>query len=146
MAKGGPKVANASATEPCLLRREDMRLYTGLPKDDVYGYHRAQSTVLKGTHAQAGVVHLPVGQACVTHASPGEHFVYLLEGEMEYAFEGRRFRLKPHDMFFVPAHVMYQYRNVGFTDARFVNILARGPELPGQPTTSIYDYERDLGE
>jgi quercetin dioxygenase-like cupin family protein len=55
------------------------------------------------------------GAAFGNHHHPGEEVVYVIEGTLEYALEGRTERLNAGDVLFVPAGVVHAAKNVGKT-------------------------------
>jgi quercetin dioxygenase-like cupin family protein len=54
------------------------------------------------------------GAAFGRHRHPGEEIIYVLEGSLEYAIEGRpRATLKAGDVLFIPTGTVHSARNVG---------------------------------
>src|SRR5262245_34889881 len=59
-------------------------------------------------------VELAPGVAAPNHSQPGEEIVNVVEGELEYALEGRPpVTLKAGDVLFIPAGVPHAVKNVG---------------------------------
>lgn len=59
-------------------------------------------------------VELDPGVTSVVHRHPGEEIVYVLEGELEYAVEGRApVTLKSGEVLFIPAGKIHSAKNVG---------------------------------
>ncbi|WP_442931868.1 cupin domain-containing protein [Microvirga sp. CF3062] len=58
------------------------------------------------------------GAAFGMHTHPGEEVAYVLEGSLEYQFEGKPpVTLKAGDSLFIPAGTLHAARNVGSVDA-----------------------------
>ncbi|KAL7940039.1 RmlC-like cupin domain-containing protein [Trichoderma barbatum] len=84
---------NISRTE---LQRHDI---------SIYGHETVQVRVDFDPGALAG-----------RHTHPGEEVIYVLEGEIEYQIDGQKpVTLKAGEVFFIPAGVVHQARNVGNT-------------------------------
>jgi len=59
------------------------------------------------------------GAAFGRHRHPGEDIIYVLEGSLEYAIEGRpRATLKAGDVLFIPPGTPHAAKNVGKEHAR----------------------------
>ena len=74
------------------------------------------------------------------HSHPGEELVYVVEGLLEYALEGRpAVTLKAGDVLFIPAGVPHAVKNVGSGNAAEIAtyIVERGKQLlvPRQVST-----------
>ena len=64
------------------------------------------------------IVELAPGTTAPRHTHPGEEIIYVLEGTLEYAVEGKPpVTLKAGDVLFVPAGVIHVAKNVGSGNA-----------------------------
>jgi quercetin dioxygenase-like cupin family protein len=64
------------------------------------------------------LVEFAPGVAFPKHSHPGEEFVYVVEGLLEYALDGRPpVTLKAGDVLFIPAGVPHAVKNVGNSNA-----------------------------
>jgi quercetin dioxygenase-like cupin family protein len=58
------------------------------------------------------------GVAFPPHSHPGEEIAYVIEGELEYQFEGKPpVTLKAGEVLFIPAGAIHSARNVGSVNA-----------------------------
>jgi quercetin dioxygenase-like cupin family protein len=58
------------------------------------------------------------GVAFPPHSHPGEEIAYVIEGELEYQFEGKPpVTLKAGDVLFIPAGTIHSAKNVGSVNA-----------------------------
>ncbi|WP_440638422.1 cupin domain-containing protein [Bradyrhizobium sp. PUT101] len=63
-------------------------------------------------------VDFPPGVVAVRHSHPGEELVYMIEGELEYRFDGRPpVILKAGDVLLIPHGVHHAVKNVGSSNA-----------------------------
>ena len=63
------------------------------------------------------LVEFDPGVAFPNHSHPGEELVYVVEGLLEYALEGRPpVTLKAGEVLFIPARAVHSARNVGTVD------------------------------
>jgi quercetin dioxygenase-like cupin family protein len=53
------------------------------------------------------------GYVAPRHAHPGEEFIYVLEGTLEYEIDGKLTTVKPGDVLFVPAGTVHSVKNIG---------------------------------
>jgi quercetin dioxygenase-like cupin family protein len=98
------------------------------------GFVRGRCNDMEGTAFSAGLVLVPPGQRSPLHSESGEHIIYALEGEVEFAIEGEPYPLEPGDLLFVPAHARYLYANVGRSTATLLAIFGRVDEWPPRGT------------
>jgi quercetin dioxygenase-like cupin family protein len=78
------------------------------------------------------LVEFAPGVAFPNHSHPGEELVYVVEGLLEYALEGRPpVTLKAGDVLFIPAGVAHAVKNVGSTNAAEIAtyIVEKGKQL-----------------
>ena len=62
-------------------------------------------------------VEIDPGVTSQKHTHPGDEIVYVLEGSLEYAVDGRRpVTLKAGDVLFIPAGAAHTAKNVGSTN------------------------------
>ncbi len=73
-------------------------------------------------HLTAGVLEIDPGQSALVHSHPGDEVLYLTEGLITVrAWRGEQvsvFELEPHDVCYLPAGSLHEYRNHGPTTAR----------------------------
>jgi quercetin dioxygenase-like cupin family protein len=63
-------------------------------------------------------VDIAPGALAPAHKHPGEEIIYVLEGELEYAVEGKPpVTLKVGDVLFIPAGTIHSAKNVGTSNA-----------------------------
>jgi quercetin dioxygenase-like cupin family protein len=110
---------------------------------DKWGYHRYGLTMLHGTSLNATPVVVLQGQRNTPHASPREHIIYVLEGEMCCVIpwpDGPYYRMEPEDQLFIPGDMMYQYFNEGPDSLTFLSLSCyQGPDTPGAGfVTEVY--------
>jgi len=68
----------------------------------------------RGREVNQVLVEFAQGVAFPKHAHPGEEIVYVVEGALEYALDGRPpATLKAGDVLFIPAGTPHAVRNVG---------------------------------
>jgi quercetin dioxygenase-like cupin family protein len=71
-----------------------------------------------GREAMQVRVDFAPGAAFPMHSHPGEEIAYVLEGTMEYQFEGKPpVRLKTGDALFIPAGTNHSAKNIGSGNA-----------------------------
>ena len=71
-----------------------------------------------GREASQVLVEFAPGVSFPKHSHPGEELVYVVEGSLEYALDGRpAVTLKAGDALFIPAGTPHAVRNVGTTKA-----------------------------
>jgi quercetin dioxygenase-like cupin family protein len=78
------------------------------------------------------LVEFAPGVAFPKHSHPGEELVYVTEGSLEYALEGRPpVILRAGDVLFIPAGTPHAVRNVGNTNAAELAtyIVEKGKQL-----------------
>jgi quercetin dioxygenase-like cupin family protein len=93
-----------------------------------------------GREAIQVLVEFAPGVAFPRHWHPGEELVYVVEGSLEYALDGRPpVTLKAGDVLFVPAGIPHAVKNVGSGNASELAtyIVEKGKPLLvlGQPST-----------
>ena len=73
-------------------------------------------------HLTAGVIEVDSGQSATVHSHPGDEVLYLTEGLITVrAWHGEQvsvFELEPHDVCYLPAGCLHEYRNHGQSTAR----------------------------
>jgi quercetin dioxygenase-like cupin family protein len=73
---------------------------------------------VSGREAIQVLVGFPPGVAFPNHTHPGEEIVYVVEGALEYALEGRPpVTLKAGDVLFIPTGTAHAVKNVGTGNA-----------------------------
>lgn len=121
----------AGQAVPRLRRKSEQRLlWDALPGGKDFGTLRAPSAGLQGTNFTASRMLVLVGQRSPFHDWSGEHIIYQLTGEVEFDISDHTFHLDPDDMLFIPAGVIYRYRNVADENATFLSIIGRVDEWP----------------
>jgi quercetin dioxygenase-like cupin family protein len=71
-----------------------------------------------GRETSQVLVEFAPGASFPKHSHPGEELVYVVEGTLEYALDGRPpATLKAGDVLFIPAETPHAVRNVGTTKA-----------------------------
>src|SRR5262245_56298399 len=91
---------------------------TGVPSAQQPGVTRAllqdQNLSVPGRHAVVARAEFVPGGQAGKHTHPGEELGYVLEGSLELTVEGQRAKtLKAGDVYFIPAGVVHDGRNVG---------------------------------
>jgi quercetin dioxygenase-like cupin family protein len=104
--------------------------WDALPGGKTFGTLRAACSGLAGTNFTVNKVLVLVGQHSPPHDWSGEHVVYQLVGQMEFEIGDQTYHLDPQDMLFIPARVVYRYRNVADDNAAFLSIIGRVDEWP----------------
>ena len=67
-----------------------------------------------GRETIQAIVEIAPGQLAPRHSHPGEEIIYVLEGELEYALDGKPpVTLKAGDVLFIPYGTIHSARNVG---------------------------------
>jgi quercetin dioxygenase-like cupin family protein len=78
----------------------------------------AHDLSIPGREASQVLVEFAPGASFPRHSHPGEELVYVVEGTLEYALDGRApAALKAGDVLFIPAGTPHAVRNVGSTKA-----------------------------
>ncbi len=78
----------------------------------------AHDLSVPGREASQVLVEFAPGVSFPKHSHPGEELVYVVEGTLEYALDGRPpATLKAGDVLFIPAGTPHAVRNVGATKA-----------------------------
>jgi quercetin dioxygenase-like cupin family protein len=78
-----------------------------------------QDLSLPGREVVQVVIDLAPGATAPHHSHPGEELVYVLEGSLEYALEGKPpVTLKAGEVLFVPHGTLHAVKNVGGSNAR----------------------------
>ena len=92
---------------------------------------------IPGRETIQAIVDIAPGQLAPRHSHPGEEIIYVLEGELEYALDGKApVTLKAGDVLFIPYGVIHSAKNVG---------TGRGAELAtyvvekGKPLITLAD-------
>jgi quercetin dioxygenase-like cupin family protein len=77
-----------------------------------------------GRHTVTARAEFRPGASAGLHTHPGEEMGYALEGTIELSVEGRPIvTLKPGDVFFIPAGVPHNGRNLGPTKAALLSVF-----------------------
>lgn len=105
-----------------------------LPLAATAGHMRAIARGVRGASCSVGIGVLPVGQRSPVHSSSAEHLLLGLDGLIVFRVGEDEFELGPMDLLFIPAGPQYEYRNAGFTQASFVDVLGRVDEWPPSAT------------
>jgi quercetin dioxygenase-like cupin family protein len=108
------------------------------PMAELGGSMRIGYTGIRGTNSQIGLMHIPVGQASPVHNARLEHLIMVLIGEVEFTIQEQTIRVLPWGQIFLPADVLYAYKNVGTEGAWFMNCISRYKDWP---STESADYK-----
>ena len=77
-----------------------------------------------GRHAVTARAEFAPGGSAGLHTHPGEELGYVIEGSVELSVEGRAtVALKPGDVFFIPAGVPHDGRNLGTVKAAILSVF-----------------------
>jgi quercetin dioxygenase-like cupin family protein len=77
-----------------------------------------------GRHGVTARAEFAPGASAGLHRHPGEEFGYIVEGTIALSVDGRATAtLTPGDVFFIPAGVAHDGRNVGETKAALVSVF-----------------------
>jgi quercetin dioxygenase-like cupin family protein len=125
---------------PKLLKHRDMRLSWHLPLAQTPGFVRAGAQRLEGSNMSAALVFIGRGQTTPLHHNAAEHFIFMLEGQVEFTVRGEPYLLEPYDLLFFPANAEYRYTNVGRQDAYMLSVLGKADQWP--PTSEYEDGTR----
>jgi quercetin dioxygenase-like cupin family protein len=80
-----------------------------------------QPISVTGHHGVTARVDIGPGVESGRHMHPGEEFGYVLEGTLELEIDGRALQtLKAGDVFFVPAGLVHNGRNIGSVKTTFI--------------------------
>lgn len=125
--------------EPFLLpRRRFTQVSWGLPRANEAGFMRALGRGIRGTSTAVDWVVLPFGQGTPMHSNRAEHIIIVLQGSIEFRFiDKESAEMEPLDSLFIPANHPYAYANTGLSEVRFISVLGKHSEWPGQGN---YDY------
>lgn len=83
-----------------------------------------QPLSVPGRHTVTARAEFAPGASAGLHTHPGEEMGYMLEGSVELSVEGRpTAMLKPGDVFFIPAGVPHNGRNLGATKAALLSVF-----------------------
>lgn len=83
-----------------------------------------QPLSVPGRHTVTARAEFAPGASAGLHTHPGEEMGYILEGGVELSVEGRpTAMLKPGDVFFIPAGVPHNGRNLGATKAALLSVF-----------------------
>lgn len=83
-----------------------------------------QPLSIAGHHTVSARAEFDPGASAGKHMHPGEEIGYALEGSVELTVEGRApVVLKPGDVFFIPAGVPHNGRNLGTTKAALLSVF-----------------------
>ena len=139
------KAINPDRTVPYHVKWSEMRpRWHEVPQSEIFGHHRGFYDKLEGTNFSVHIVILPFGQSSVPHDSTCEHVILQLDGEVEFSFEGSRYRLQKNDMLFIPAGIVYGYRNPGEADCRFASVMSGSNSWP--PSAKYFPDLRLCGD
>src|SRR3954470_13092965 len=71
-----------------------------------------------GRETIQAIVEIAPGQIAPRHTHPGEEIIYVLEGQLEYALDGKPpVTLKAGDVLFIPYGTIHAVKNVGSGNA-----------------------------
>jgi quercetin dioxygenase-like cupin family protein len=77
-----------------------------------------------GRHGVTARAEFAPGASAGLHSHPGEEFGYIVEGAIALSVDGRpTATLRSGDVFFIPAGVAHDGRNVGVTKAALVSVF-----------------------
>ena len=83
-----------------------------------------QPLSVPGRHTVTARAEFAPGASAGLHTHPGEEMGYMLEGGVELSVEGRpTAMLEPGDVFFIPAGVPHNGRNLGATKAALLSVF-----------------------
>jgi quercetin dioxygenase-like cupin family protein len=69
---------------------------------------------IPGRETVQAIVEIAPGQLAPRHSHPGEEIIYVLEGQLEYALDGKPpVTLKTGEVLFIPYGTIHSARNVG---------------------------------
>src|SRR3954447_16917285 len=68
---------------------------------------------VEGDRMIVALMRYPAGKPSDAHSHPNEQWIFILEGELEMQFDGKWYRGKPGDVFYVPANKVHQAANNG---------------------------------
>ncbi len=74
---------------------------------------------VEGERMIVAVMRYPAGKPSDAHSHPNEQWIYILEGELEMEFDGKWYRGKAGDCFYVPANKVHKARNESQDDCVF---------------------------
>lgn len=96
-----------------------------LPKANTIGYMRTVCRGFIGAGASLGIGIMPVGQRSPLHTANSEHLLLGLGGKIMWRVEGKEYVTREMDLLFIGAGHEYEYWNIGFETARFVDVIGR---------------------
>ena len=86
----------------------------GIKRTDLMQYDLS----VAGREVVQALVEIPPGAAAPRHSHPGEELVYVVEGLLEYALDGRPpVTLKAGEVLFIPYGAVHAVKNVGAGNA-----------------------------
>ena len=74
---------------------------------------------VEGDRMIVALMRYPAGQPSDAHSHPNEQWIFILEGELEMEFDGKWFKAKRGDVFYVPAGKVHKARNESRGDCVF---------------------------
>ena len=98
IAASGLALHVAPAQQPEIKRTDALRHDLGIPRQEVVQVR----------------VDIPPGVLAARHSHPGVEIAYLLEGSLEYQFDGKPpIKLKAGEALFIPAGTIHSAKNIG---------------------------------
>jgi quercetin dioxygenase-like cupin family protein len=74
---------------------------------------------VEGERMIVALMRYPAGKPSDAHSHPNEQWIFILEGELEMEFDGKWFKAKQGDVFYVPAGKVHKARNESEGDCVF---------------------------
>ena len=83
------------------------------------GYSPVFGGCVEGERMIVALMRYPAGKPSDAHSHPNEQWIYILEGELEMNFDGKWYKGRPGEVFYVPANKVHQAANNGDKDVVF---------------------------
>jgi quercetin dioxygenase-like cupin family protein len=83
------------------------------------GYSPVFGGCVEGDRMIVALMRYPAGKPSDAHSHPNEQWIFILEGELEMEFDGRWYKAKRGDVFYVPAGKIHKAANNGKQDVVF---------------------------
>lgn len=138
------------ARTPGAKRAEPGEYYFELAKlDPIMGgpeYSTAQGGCVEGDRMMAALMRMPAGTGSEPHSHPNEQWIYVLEGTIDSVVGGKRQRVNPGSVIYIPANTIHHAVATPDADVVFFTVKDTSHGLHGikaTPATGATGPQRD---